>query len=713
MLPVFYSFKLPLTQKASETKARFVFSFLLFFIGFLPVFAQQRDYKEHVTIVRDEWGVPHIYGEKDCDVAYGLAWANSEDDFKTIQENMLPAKGMLAMWKGKEGAVMDFVVQFLGSAEQAKMQYEKAISPEFKVYLEGYCKGLNDYAAAHPEEVKVKKAFPVTPVDAIATFHYVGALITALQDQLKDVTEGKYDTLAVTFASNAFAVNGLKSENGNTILVVNPHVKFEGLFSWYEAHLVSQEGMNIMGALFHGGTSVFVGTNENLGWAHTWNKYDLVDTYKLKMHPKNKLQYEYDGQWKTLESYKAKMKVKLAKWMPAITVKKKYYKSIIGPTLESPSGDFYSLKWGAMNEIRTGEQWWKMNKAKNYEEFYEVLKMNALPRFNIVYADKDQNLFYIDNGIVPKRTTDYEWKKVLPGNTSKAVWTEAYKTEELPQVKNPECGYVFNMNNTPYSATCQDEKIQKGNWDAHMNFRTGDNNRSLRFMELIEEKERVNFDDMKRIKFDNQYPKDGNFLRSIGVIKTIDVNKYPEIKDILLVMKNWDKKATPESIAATYYLVTLNYIFKKDKSNDENFIDGINLDEKILVEAVINTKEELLKYFKTTQVPLKDIQVIRRGKEEYAMPGFPDALAANYGKKREIDGKYEGFVGDTYTMIVEYDKNGVVRLETLANFGASAHPESKHYTDQLKLWIKQQTKKMTLNKEEIYKNAERIYKPGN
>jgi acyl-homoserine-lactone acylase len=178
-------------------------------------------------------------------------------------------------------------------------------------------------------------------------------------------------------------------------------------------------------------------------------------------------------------------------------------------------------------------------------------------------------------------------------------------------------------------------------------------------------------------------------------------------------MQNWNKVATPESIAATYFLVTVDYIFSKCISGAENFIDGVPLDEALLIEAVTNTKAHLLKYFKTIKVPLKDIQVIRRGTEEYPMPGFPDALAANYSKQRESDGKFEGLVGDTYTMIVEYDKNGVVRLETLANFGSSAHPESKHYTDQLKLWIKQQTKVMTLDKDTIFKNAERVYKPGN
>lgn len=678
-----------------------------------PFLFSQRNYKEHVTIVRDQWGVPHIYGEKDADVAYGLAWSNAEDDFQTMQESLLPAKAMLGRWKGKEGAVLDYAVQFMGSKELTDKEYEQQISPEFKIYLEGYCAGINDYARLHPKEVKVKQAFPVSPKDVIASFHYIAALITAFHQQLQPAIEGKFDTLGVQFASNAYAVNNLKSESGNSMLVINPHVKLEGLFSWYEAHLVSEEGMNIMGALFHGGTSIFVGANQNLGWSHTWNKYDLVDTYRLKMHPTKKLYYEYDGQWKKLECKKAVMKVKLKPWLPVITVKKKYYLSEIGPVLESKNGVFYAMRWGAMNEIRTAEQWWKMNKANNYEEFYAALKMNALPRFNVIYADKNQQLLYIDDGIVPIRKEKYDWKSVLPGNTSKAVWTEFYKTEDLPQVKNPECGYVFNMNNTPYSATCEDEKMEKGTWDEHMDYRIGDNNRSLRFMELINEKERVNFDDLKSIKFDNQYPKDGVFLRSIGVIKTVDANKYPDVKDMILEMQRWDKKADSNSVGATYFLVTMDYVFHKQHANDEHFLDGVDLSEELFIEAVRNTKRHLLAYFNTVEVPLKQIQVIKRGKEEYAMPGFPDVLAANYSKKRKSDGKFEGFVGDTYTMIVEFGKNGVVRIESLVNFGASAHPESKHYTDQLKLWIHQQTKKMTFDKQEIFKNAERIYKPGN
>jgi acyl-homoserine-lactone acylase len=319
--------------------------------------AQPRNYARHVIIARDSWGVPHIFGETDADVAYGLAWANCEDDFKTMQENLLPVKGLSGRWKGKEGAILDFLVQFFGSKKTVQRLYHQHISPEYQKYLEAYCKAINDYARKFPQEVLVRKAFPVTPQDVLAGYHYTSALITGAHEPVRNVLEGKFDSMAVKFGSNAFAINGRKSENGNTILVINPHVPFEGFFSWYECHLASEEGMNIMGATMHGGTSVFLGINQHLGWAHTWNKYDMADCYKLNMHPKEKLKYELDGNWYNLVVHKARLTVKLKRWLPPVPIKKKYYESIHGPVIRSKKGAYYAIRWGAMNEIRTGEQW--------------------------------------------------------------------------------------------------------------------------------------------------------------------------------------------------------------------------------------------------------------------------------------------------------------------------------------------------------------------
>jgi acyl-homoserine-lactone acylase len=383
-----------------------------------------------------------------------------------------------------------------------------------------------------------------------------------------------------------------------------------------------------------------------------------------------------------------------------------------GPVIKSKQGDFFAIRWGAMNEIRTGEQWWRMNKAKNFDEFYKVLEMNALPRFNVIYTDKEGTLFFLDDGIVPKRQGDYDYTGVVPGNTSKTLWSDFYTPDDLPQMKNPDCGYVFNTNNTPQRATCEENCKIYGEWDEHMGFRHGNNNRSERFMKLIDEKDRVNFDDIKRIKFDNQYPKNGAFVNSISSIFEVKADKYPDVKELLDAMQRWNRKAEPDSVAPTYFMLAFDYVFQKNDYNDQQFLTGIPLDEPLMIEAVRHAKAHLLKHFGTVQVPLKQIQIISRGGVDYPMPGFPDALAANYGKKRD-DGKYEGFVGDAYTMIVEYDKTGPVRIESLVTYGASSKPESKHYADQLqKLWIHQQTKTMTLDKATILKNAERVYQPG-
>lgn len=687
----------------------------MLFIGYIipSGVAQSYHYAERVTIIRDNWGVPHIYGRTDADVAYGLAWANCEDDFHTVQENLLPAKNLLGRVKGKEGAALDFLAQFFGSHHIVSQLYDTVISAEYKKYLEAYCQAINDYAITHPDEVLVKKAFPVTPIDILASYHLTSALISLAHEPVRQALKGKLDTMEVSFGSNAFAVNSRKSENGHTFLVVNPHVAFEGFFSWYECHLVSQEGMNVLGATMHGGSSIFVGTNEHLGWAHTWNKYDLTDCYHLKMHPKKQLFYEFDGEWKKLKKHRARLTVKLSKLLPPIAVRRTFYESIHGPVIKSKKGHYYAIRWGAMHEIRTGEQWWRMNKTKNFEEFYQILQMNALPRFNVIYADKEGNLFFLDNGIVPKRTGHYSYHNVVPGHTSQTLWNAFYTTDELPQLKNPDCGYIFNTNNTPYHATCEENCQLPGQWDPHIGLRYGDNNRSERFIELIEAQERVGFDDLKRIKFDTQYPEKSTFFQSIEFINYINPEDYPDIKDILKSMQQWNKKVDMLDIAPTYYLLAFDYIFSKKKYDDQQFLSGIEIDEPFFIESVRYVKQHLMKYFGTTAVPLHQIQVIRRGHKEYPMPGFPDVLAANYSKKSK-DGKYVGFVGDAYTLLVEYDSNGPVRIESLVVYGSSSQPENPHYADQLeKLWIYQQTKPMSMQLEEILKQASRIYHPGN
>ncbi|MBP6732695.1 MAG: penicillin acylase family protein, partial [Chitinophagales bacterium] len=256
-----------------------------------------------ITIVRDSFGIPHIFAKTDAEVAYGLAWVNAEDAFHVTQDLICTSKGLMGRKDGIEGVKADFFVHAIGARKLVEERFDKDLSPEFLKYLDGFVQGINAYAAAHPEEVKVKKAFPMTVKDMLTGYVIIMSALTHAQDEIGDAVGGKFDSADIKFpehkqptvGSNAFAFSNTKMVDGKTFLCINPHMKMEGQLSFYEAHLQSEEGLNMEGCMFQGSTSLAMGVNENLGWGMTWNHFDRLDVFKLKMNPKKKLQYEMDG----------------------------------------------------------------------------------------------------------------------------------------------------------------------------------------------------------------------------------------------------------------------------------------------------------------------------------------------------------------------------------------------------------------------------------
>lgn len=667
---------------------------------------------EAITIVRDTFGVAHIFGKTDAEVAYGFAWSNAENNFKTMQETLIMGKGLSGIYEGKKGAGKDYLNHALGIKE-AVDKYSESLTPVFLKYLDGYCQGINAYAESHKKEIVLKGIFPVTSKDILRTYTLISCFLAHIDKPVKNIMDGKYDEETSPVGSNAYAMNSLKTADGRTYLAINPHQPLEGPFSFHEAHLCSEEGLNIIGAFFPVGTSIFMGNNEHLGWGMTFNEYDLVDTYKLKMHPTKKLTYEFDGEWKELEKRKIKLRVKLAGPLK-IAVSKTTYWSVYGTTLVSKSKkDFYSIRTSANMSCGFAEQFYYANKATNFDEFYKALQLQGFPRFNIVYADKEGNIFFIDNGRVPKRTGDYNWAGIIPGNTSKTLWKDIYKEEELPQIKNPECGYVFNMNNTPFNCTGSGNNLDSTNYKMFpktMGLKYTNSNRSTRFMELIQAKDKLDFEGFKKIKFDKTFSNNSPIMKSIAGIFNLDPEKFPEIATEINYLKNWDKVAASTSIGAAYMAIAVEYIFKKNGYGYGTFFEGAQIDAADFVPAIIFAKKHFLTHFGKTDVSLGELQRHVRGDTEYALPGFPDVLAATYTRPFK-NGRNTGYVGESYTHFVSFSKNGPEQIETLLPYGNSARPESKHYTDQMELFSNQQVKKMSFSSKisEIF--SERTYHP--
>jgi acyl-homoserine-lactone acylase len=677
--------------------------FLLFLLVSLN--AKSQINPANITIARDSFGVPHIFAPTDPEVAYGLAWAHAEDDFGTLQLVVLSGKARLGTGLGRKGAEADYVINLLRIRKTVEEQWH-TLSPDFIALIKGYVQGLNDYAKAHPNEVKYKKAFPFNEKDYMTAVVFSTSLFCGLETVLPQILGGKVATIPEfsTQGSNAFAFNSNKTATGESFLAINAHQPQEGPVAFYEAHLQSEQGWNMLGGLFPGGCLIFHGTNENLGWAHTVNYQDKLDVYQLEMNPANGNQYKFDGQWVNLEVKKAKLKVK---GVP-VTIGKNIYWSKYGATLKTAKGVF-SVRLPATMDIRALEEWYRMNKAKNFTEFYKAISMTDLPMFNITYADRYDTIFYISNGKMPRRNPDpkYNWRSTLPGNTSATLWTEFKPVSELPQYINPPSGYLFNTNHSPFMATEGKYNLDAGKFDKNDGYETYHNNRSQRVTELLNGIERIDYNTFKRIKFDQQLPKELKYTYSIDTMLNINAADYPALKELITTFQNWDRKAITSSKGAAIFLLCYDYVSKKLAGTPAR-----QLTKMESLETYQHVYDYMIKYFGKTDLMLGDIQKLVRGDDARPAWGLPDVLTAAYTDPYK-DGMRKVISGDAYICFVRYPKNGGLPIiESVNTFGASMHPDSPHYKDQMTMFQNQQTKPMTLDKAEVLRTAKKIYHPG-
>jgi len=661
---------------------------------------------KNIDIVRDSYGVPHIFAKTDAELAYGLAWAHAEDDFETIQEAYLAGNSLLSKHIGLRGAPIDFLSQLIRSDDTIDSLYQ-TIDENFIKVVQGYANGLNSFANNHPEQVLVDKLFPITPRKMLKYSLLQLFIFSEGEKAVLSIfnnTAGVIDTSNDRgLGSNLFVFSSKKTKNNETYLGVNTHQPLEGPTSWYEVHLISEEGTNIIGATFPGAPCILTGTNQNLGWTHTVNYPDKTDIFQLQMVKNSRLKYIVDDEILKLEKFRGKAFIKVL-GIP-IKVSRKYYKSIYGPTLKNKNG-FYSVRTASLFKIRALEQWWKMNKSKTFEEFYDILKMNEIPGFNFGYADKNDNIFYISNGIIPVRSDKYNWKGVIPGNTRETLWIDYHRTEDLPQVLNPESGFLYNANNTPFKSTAKNENPNSEDFPNDMGYSTYDNNRSTRILELIESYDRIDFSDFKSIKFDFKYPTPFKFnFVDVNEIMEMHPEDYPDISDLITEIQNWDRSTNSDSVGAgifaMFYYNLGNYIRKP-------YINR-NLSNNLIAQMLSDVKAYMVKYFNKTNVRLGEYQKLVRGDKEIPIWGMPDVITA-MTSSRHVDGKRKITHGESYIQLVKFS-NGRPHIESIMSYGNSENPDSPHFDDQMEMFSKFETKKMTFDKEVIYKNAKSIYRP--
>lgn len=663
-----------------------------------------------VQIHRDAWGVPHIHGPTDAHVAYGLAWANAEDAFGVMQETVLTGKGMMGRLKGKEGIIRDYLLQAFDIPTRVQQAWYTQLSAPTRNWLDAYAQGLNAYAELHPDEVLVRGSFPVRPQELLQGQVFVLSYMVYAMKEVEKIFDGDYH-LAPDGASgsNAYALAPSRTADGKTYLAINPHQPLEGPFSFYECHLLSDEGLNFHGAMYHNGMLPGFGSNADVGWAMTYNKLDLVDSYVLDMHPSKRLQYRLDGEWKTLEQTRIWLTMKVGPIN--LRVPRNLYWSELGPTFRK-DGRFYAVRFGMLYNMRAPEQILRMMHADGKDELLQAMRLLGVPRFNMVYADRNGNIGYVNNGQVPQRPDNKGWKGCREGNSSSLLWDAFLPFDSLPQVHNPRAGYVFNTNNTPFLCTASGENLDSTDtqrYPPHAGYSHLVNNRALRFTELIHARERFGWEAFKAIKFDQRFPVSSPFLASCDSLFNLDPERYPHLAESLALLNGWDKEVCLESPEATLFAVTIDHLFEAEDMGYDQFFTGFSVHPPQMADALESAQEYLLQHFDQVRVPWGDLQRLTRGKVDLPMPGYFDLLAANYSRPGE-DGRYEAWVGDAYTQFVVFGTDGLERMETLLPFGSSVRPESPHYTDQMALYAQHKTKPMALDLDWVRAQAVRSYR---
>lgn len=671
---------------------------------------------QDVTIKRDTWGVPHIYGEKDVHVAYGLAYANAEDAFKEMQEMFILGKGLNGRYQGKDGAKTDYVLHALNIPEIVEDQYEAQLSAEFRDYLDAYCQGANRYAEKHPKEVVLKNLFPINGKDIIKAYALFVAIESHVDKTIKTILSDKVAEVDLATdlskGSNGMVISGEMMEDGKTTLMMNPHLPMYGLASMFEAHMVSNEGLNIHGAIVHGGVSCFLGVNENLGWTSTTNNIDKNDTYQLEINPANKLQYNVDGEWLILTEKKQKLKVKILG--AVVGINKKMYTSIYGPTFITKTGT-YSIAYACYDRIMAGEQYFLMGKTKNLKEFKDLFSMQGIPDENFIYGDRKQNIYLMNNTPLPIKDADFDYTNTLPGNTLKSKWSssELLSSDKMLQYTNPPCGYLYNNNHSPQWASSPCYELPDDSLSVpYMHDWKKDNNRSLTIKNFLEEKngEKISLSELKELKNAQYIPSNSPFLNIYHELMSYEKSaEFISYNQYFETLKGWDFNFDKSSKPSTLFTLVTKYIWENTNSGREILYTKPSYSKEVYLEAFKYTKRYLSKHFKGEIIPLGSILKHKRGDRTIGIGGFADVLALIYPIK-EKDGTLKAYVGESVIMFIQFAEDRIT-IESVVPYGSSCKADSKHYTDQMDLFTSQKLKTVSLYEDEILPTIERSYHP--
>lgn len=696
---------------------------------------------QNVTIIRDNWGIPHIYGKTDADAVFGLLYAQCEDDFKRVEMNYIEKLGRMSEVKGESSLQDDLYIKLIIDSAEAVADYKK--SPLWlQKLLNAHADGINYYLYKHPD-VKPALLTRFKPwYQLLWTDGSIGAISTGdvTEDEVKNFYLGANAPVVAksknlfeenTTGSNGFAIAPSKTESGNAILYINPHVTF---YFRPEVHMVSEEGLNVYGAVTWGQMFIYQGFNEYCGWMHTSSNVDVADMYKEKIVKKNNnLFYEYNKMLKPVTKKLITLRYKKDAIIQTKVITAYYTHH--GPVMANRNGQWISVR-GYNRSLKSLIQSFQRTKTKGLEDYKKNMSLHANTSNNTVFADNKGNIAYWHGDYVPRRDTKLNWSKAMDGTSTATEWKGLHTLDEIVHVYNPATGWIQNCNSTPFTVSGSSSP-KKENYPNYM-APDGENFRGVNAARVLSKENKFTIDktiaagyDRKLTAFEFLVPAlVASFEKNISTNDSL----YAQLAEPVQTLKKWDYYSSESSVATT---LAVEWAQKLTTSIQRVYIDEGWDDQVTLVKkfAATATKEELfpalievLKDLKTKfgkwEIPWGEINRYQRVSSDIVQkysddqPSFPVGFAsAAWGMLPSYNSRYYqgtkkryGVSGNSFVCAVEFGKK--IKAKSLLAGGESGDPSSPHFTDQLEMYTKGKFKDVLFYKEDVIKHAERTYHPG-
>lgn len=695
------------------------------------------DTASRVEIIRDDFGVPHIYGESDADAVFGLLFAQCEDDFRRVERNYVWATGRLAELEGEEAIYSDLRANLYMTEHEAKLAYESA-----PLWLQKLCiafaDGVNYYLATHPE-VKPQVIMHYEPwMPMFFSEGSIGGDIEQIPTRRIAAFYGENQSLALNEngsgldpidlmeepkGSNGFAISGKLTESGNAMLLINPHTSF---YFRPEVHVVSEEGLNAYGAVTWGQFFVYQGFNEKTGWMHTSTGVDFIDEFVEEVEEiDGKLSYIYGSEARAVTEMPITLKYK-----EGSSIKEKsftMYRTHHGPITHKLEDKWVATKinWDPVNALT---QSFTRTKLSNQAEFRKMMNIRTNSSNNTVFADADGNIAYYHGNFIPKRNEGFDFSKPVDGSDPASDWQGIHTVDESIVIVNPANGWIQNCNSTPFTAAAEFSP-KKEDFPVYM-APEAENYRGVHAVKVLTDAKDLTLDKLIGLAYDPYLPAFEKLIPML--LKAYDQKGIadPELTEPIKILEEWDYRTSKESVAMSLaHFFGMN--FMRNHGNINNLLEFNEGRGEIPVPAATDllatfksTLEQMDADFGTWNTPWSEINRFQRlngaidlkfnDDQPYVPVGLASgtwgALAAFGARSTPETKRLYGYRGNSFVAVVEFGKK--VKAKSMLAGGQSADSSSSHFDDQAQRYADAEFKDVAFYKEDIEARAEERYQPG-